>query len=261
MSFTFPLRDGLIVPKSSEFTLEPFDIVTIRTSPGYETQKAVTVYGEVLFPGDYALIKREERLSDLMKMSGGALSSAYLSGASLIRKKKEGEQTRDRSALELAESNGLDSLSLNSLNIAETYSVGIELGKAVASPGSDHDLVLNEGDVLFVPGYVGTVSISGAVLFPNTVSYREGMRIGEYIDQAGGYDHRARRGARFVIHMNGTIARGRSLDRARITPGSKIVVPYRSSRTRRFPLSEVLGVTSTAGSTASLVTSIINSMK
>jgi protein involved in polysaccharide export with SLBB domain len=260
VSFSFPVRGELTVSEGSEFTLEPFDIVVVRTSPGYEAQKTVTVDGEILFPGDYSLIKREERLSDLMRMSGGALSSAYLRGASLLRKKKENENTRTRSALKLAEVSGPDSLSLNSLNIAETYSVGIELDKAIAYPGSDYDLVLNEGDVLYVPGYAGTVSISGAVFFPNTVSYREGMRIGEYIDQAGGYAHRARRGAKFIIHMNGTIARVRSLRGAGITPGSEIVVPYRSHRNNRITAAEILGITSSTVSTASLVTSIINSM-
>jgi protein involved in polysaccharide export with SLBB domain len=260
-SFSFPIRNGLVATDSGEFTLQPFDIVTIRTSPGYEVQKSVTIRGEVLFPGAYTLIEREEHLSDLMRRSGGALSSAYLRGASLIRQKDGNEETRAQSSRKLTEMNGPDSLSTNSLNIASTYSVGIELEKAIAQPGSDYDLALKEGDVLHVPGYVGTVSISGAVLYPNTVAYREGMRIKQYISQAGGYAHRARRGAKIVIHMNGTIARARSLRGAKISPGSEIVIPYRSMRGNRMSAAELLSISTSSISAASLVTSIINSMK
>lgn len=259
-SYSFPIHDGLEVgglsDRGKSFTLKPFDIVTIRTSPGYEKQKPVAILGEVLFPGDYTLVKREERLSDLVKRSGGALSTAYLQGAKLVRKRAEDEQTRAQSALKLAQMGGRDSLSTASLNVEQNYSVGIELDKALASPGSDYDLVLSEGDVLFVPEYVGTVAISGAVLFPNTVSYREGMKIGDYINQAGGYAHRARKKAKIIVYMNGTIARVRS-NGGKIAPGCEIIVPHRSTRSgSRISVSDLLSVGSSATSAASLVTSI-----
>ncbi len=261
-SYSFPIREGLaVVEGGGEFTLKPFDVVVIRTSPGYEAQKPVAVMGEVLFPGDYSLVKKEERLSDLVRKAGGALSTAYLQGAKLIRKKADDEQTRAQSSMRLSRMGGLDSISTKDLNVEEHYSVGIDLNMALARPGSDYDLVLTEGDVLFVPEYVGTVSISGAVLFPNTVSWSESMNIRDYIDQAGGYAHRARRGAKFIVHMNGTIARVRSMRNTRITPGCEIVVPYKSYRnSRSIPLSEILSVGASATSTASLVTSIMNSM-
>ncbi|MDR1671213.1 MAG: SLBB domain-containing protein [Alistipes sp.] len=262
-SYSFPIRHGLTVGEGAGFALLPFDVVTIRTSPGYEVQKPVAVMGEVLFPGDYTLVKREERLSDLMHMAGGALSTAYLKGAKLIRKRAEDEQTRAQSALRLAgRGGGPDSLSSASLNVEQNYSVGIELDKAMASPGSDFDLVLSEGDVLFVPGYVGTVAISGAVLFPNTVSFREGMRIGDYIDQAGGYAHRARRRSKFVIYMNGTIARAKGIGSTMIAPGCEIVVPYKSYRNgARLSLAEILSLGASTASTASLVSSLMNTLK
>ena len=264
-SFSFPIRGGLVVDShvgtGGEFTLKPFDVVTIRTSPGYEAQKPVAVLGEVLFPGDYSLVKKEERLSDLVKKAGGALSTAYLQGAKLMRKRAEDEQTRAQSAMRLTRMGGLDSISTRDLNIEEHYPVGIDLNMALACPGSDYDLVLTEGDVLFVPEYVGTVSISGAVLYPNTVSWREGMKIGDYIDQAGGYAHRARRRSKIVVYMNGTISRVRSMHTTRITPGCEIVVPYKSYRSgSRIPVSEILSVGASATSAASLVTSIMNSM-
>ena len=60
---------------------------------------------------------------------------------------------------------GKDSISVEKLNISDTYTVGINLEKAISNPGSDFDLVLREGDVLFIPEYINTVKISGAVMY------------------------------------------------------------------------------------------------
>jgi protein involved in polysaccharide export with SLBB domain len=263
LSFSFPISSDLSVKRESggNFTLNPFDVVMIRTSPGYEAQKPVAVMGEVLFPGDYTLVKKEERLSDLVRKAGGALSTAYLQGAKLMRRRAEDEQTRAQSALRLTRMGGLDSISTKDLNVEEHYSVGIDLDMAMARPGSDYDLVLTEGDVLFVPEYVGTVSVSGAVLFPNTVSYREGMKIADYIDQAGGYAYRARRRSKIVVYMNGTIAKVRSLQNTRIAPGCEIIVPYKAYRSGgRVQMSEILSLGASTTSIATLIASMINSM-
>jgi protein involved in polysaccharide export with SLBB domain len=261
-SFSFPIRDGLAVGGGETFRLEPFDVVTFRTSPGYEVQKSVSVEGEVLFPGDYSLVKHGERLSDLVKRAGGALSTAYIKGAKLVRRRSIDEQTRTEATVHLTELGGLDSLSTRNLNVAETYRVGIELDRAIADPGSDYDLVLAEGDVLFIPEHVGTVSISGAVLFPNTVSFREGMTVKQYIEQAGGYAHRARKGAKYVVYMNGTISRVRSLQRAELTPGCEIVVPFKPLRTQsRTSLAEIMSIATSATSSASLIATLANTLK
>ena len=76
---------------------------------------------------------------------------------------------------------------MKKFQIPETYPVGIELDKALAAPGSDADLILREGDRIIIPQYNGTVKINGAVMYPNTVSYRDGKNVAYYIDQAGGF--------------------------------------------------------------------------
>jgi len=260
VSYTLPIRGGLVVTEGTGFALQPFDVVNVRTSPGYEAQKSVSVQGEVLFPGSYSLMEREERLSLLVARAGGHLSKAYLRGASLIRRMSPDEAMRTRSMRRLPALGGNDSLSMGDLNISETYPVAIRLDRAIADPGSDYDLVLREGDVLRVPEYVGTVAISGAVLYPNTVSFDSGMSVRDYIEQAGGYVDGARRKARFVVYMNGNIARGGFLKRTRIEPGCEIVVPHKQHR-RRVSAAEILGVTSSITSSALLGTSIANTLK
>jgi protein involved in polysaccharide export with SLBB domain len=260
-SFSFAIRDGLMVSGGNEFILQPFDIVSVRTSPGYETQKNVAVNGEVLFPGGYTLVQKEERLSDLIKRAGGTLSSAYLKGASLVRQISDDERARMASTTRLTQLGGPDSLTMASLHLTASYPVGIELDKAIANPGSDYDLVLEEGDQLMVPEYVGTVSISGAVLYPNTVSFNERMTVANYIEQAGGYLRGARRGAKIVVYMNGTVARASAVRGTKITPGCEIVVPYRSHRRNRGSIAEILSMGASATSAAAMAASLINTLR
>ena len=174
-TYSFDIKDGLVVGGEGDFHLEPFDEVYVRKSPAYRKQQNVVVAGEVLFGGNYALVKKNERLSDLISKAGGITPDAYVKGARLIRKMTEEEQRRQADAVRMARmGEGKDSISVEKLNISDTYTVGINLEKAISNPGSDFDLVLREGDVLFIPEYINTVKISGAVMYPNTVLYKRG---------------------------------------------------------------------------------------
>src|SRR5690606_29528821 len=68
-----------------QFELKPFDIVSIRSAIGYEIQRQVKIEGEVLYPGTYTIINKDERVSDLVKRAGGLTALAYIKGASLKR--------------------------------------------------------------------------------------------------------------------------------------------------------------------------------
>src|SRR5690606_27192825 len=70
----------------SGFVLQPFDIVSVHTSTGYEVQRMVRIEGEVKVPGEYALLKKDETISDVIRRAGGVTEFAYLPGASLQRK-------------------------------------------------------------------------------------------------------------------------------------------------------------------------------
>ncbi|MCZ2728053.1 hypothetical protein, partial [Bacteroides caccae] len=74
-----------------------------------------------------------------------------------------------------------------------TFTVGIDLEKALANPGSTADIVLREGDVVSIPKNNNTVTINGAVMVPNTVSYMKGKDVDYYLNQAGGYSENAKK--------------------------------------------------------------------
>jgi len=220
------IKDGFMADGREGFVLEPYDQVYIRRSPGYHAQRNVFLDGEALFPGPYALNKKTERLSDIVKRAGGLTPDAYTRGARLIRIRSGEEAFRSRMALRMAVQGGnKDSVAVNTLDLSTSYSVGIELDKALKNPGSDYDLVLREGDRLIVPEYENTVKVNGAVMYPNTVVYRPGEKLEYYISQAGGYSDKAKKSKAFVINMNGTLAKVKGSDSKAIQPGSEIIIP------------------------------------
>lgn len=260
-TYSFDIKDGLVVGGEGDFHLEPFDEVYVRKSPAYRKQQNVVVAGEVLFGGNYALVKKNERLSDLISKAGGITPDAYVKGARLIRKMTEEEQRRQADAVRMARmGEGKDSISVEKLNISDTYTVGINLEKAISNPGSDFDLVLREGDVLFIPEYINTVKISGAVMYPNTVLYKRGESLRYYINQAGGYGNLAKKKKAYVVYMNGTVSRLKSRDKKAIEPGCEIIVPSKEEK-KRMSTAEILGMGSTTGSIAAMIATMVNLFK
>ena len=258
--FTFALKDGFVIDGQQGFTLQPYDQVFVRRSPGYQAQQNVQITGEVLFGGTYAMTTTEERLSDLVKKAGGATPKAYLRGAKLIRVANEEEKKRMRDVINLMNRQFgeamMDSLGIR---VEDTFSVGIDLEKAVAKPGSEYDLVLREGDVLSVPKLNNTVKVNGAVMMPNTVGYLSGENANYYLDQAGGYALNAKKNKKFVIYMNGQVARIKGRSKNKIEPGCEIIVP--SKKNKKVNVGEILGYASSFGSLATMFATITNLIK
>lgn len=258
--FTFALKDGFVIDGEQGFTLQPYDQVFVRRSPGYQAQQNVQVTGEVIFGGTYAMTTTEERLSDLVKKAGGATPKAYLHGAKLIRVANDEEKKRMRDVINLMNRQFgeamMDSLGIR---VEDTFSVGIDLEKAMAQPGSEYDLVLREGDVLSVPKLNNTVKVNGAVMMPNTVGYLSGENANYYLDQTGGYALNAKKSKKFVIYMNGQVARIKGRSKDKIEPGCEIIVP--SKKNKRVNVGEILGYASSFGSLATMFATISNLIK
>lgn len=259
-TFAFDIKDGLVIG-DADFYLQPFDMVQVRRSPAYKVQRTVSVSGEVLFSGSYALLKKNERLSDLIKRAGGITPDAYIKGGRLIRRMNDEERRRERDALRMARNGeGKDSISVAKLAITETYTVGIDMEKALANPGSDYDVVLREGDVIYIPEFVNTVKISGSVMYPNTVAWEKGAKLKHYINMAGGYGNMAKKKKAYIIYLNGTVARAKRGDSQLIQPGCEIVVPSKAEK-QHMKLAEILGVSSTTATMAAMVATLVNAFK
>ncbi len=272
-TYTFALKDGFVIDGEPGFKLMPYDEVYVRKSPGFYKQQNVMVEGEVMFGGTYTLSKKNQRLSDLIKNAGGVNDRAYVAGARLERKMNEVERKRMETILKMAreQAENLEieaaaqnkkvdlenSELLKRFEIPETYSVGIELDKALSNPGSDADIVLREGDKLIVPQYTATVKINGEVMYPNTVGYQQGKKAKYYINQAGGYSNKAKKSQTYIIYMNGTIAK--VSEGARPMPGCEIFVPQKKINT--MTVAEKLAIGSASASIATMIATLVNVLK
>lgn len=253
--FTRSFKDGYVVSDELDFVLEPYDYVYVRRSPGYSAQGKVTVSGEVIFPGEYVLTHKNERLSDVVKRAGGLNSWAYVRGTRLIRHTLAEERNRTRAGMTVL-TTGKDSVNVENLDLGNQYAVGIDMEAALANPGSDADLVLRPDDVILIPEYINTVKISGNVMYPNVVAYNPGMTVRDYVIMAGGYGYRSKKNRAYVIYMNGTIARARPMSKGVIEPGCEIVIPQK--RYKDFDVSSLMSVATTSSSVATMLATIMN---
>jgi protein involved in polysaccharide export with SLBB domain len=126
----------------------------------------------------------------------------------------------------------------------------------LSNPGGDDDIVLQDGDRLVIPEYVNTVTISGNVMYPNTVTYKEGENLKYYIDQAGGYGLNAKKSKAIIVYKNGTVARAKNRA-SLIKPGCEIIIPNKVKR-EGLSTAEIFSLSSTSASLATVIISLIN---
>jgi protein involved in polysaccharide export with SLBB domain len=253
-------------PGQENFVLQPMDVVTITKKTGFVNPEVVSISGQVQSVGKYTLSSRVERVSDIVKRAGGLIGQAYGEGAFIKRSrfnidtlrsdesKTSVEQAyiRKFKAQQLAakmdvktslmDEDGLagaekktnktlkDSLELLYKELEnDYYQIAIDINQIMNKPGSEQDLVLRDKDEIVIPKTDNRVKISGGVLRPTNIVYRDGLSIGECISAAGGISEYARRGRAYVIYANGkskrTIHFGVFRINPTIKPGAEVVLP------------------------------------
>ena len=257
-TFTFQLpASGEAGPGAeaiNSFTLMPYDIIQVRKSPLFQSPIRVRVEGEVAFQGGYTMEKKNQRLSDVIKAAGGIIPGSYVRGARLVRKMTDTDKARMRKVIEMARqsADGKDSISLDKIEMSDTYTVGIHLDEALANPGSTQDIELIDGDVLTVPRFNHTVRISGDVNAPNTVAFEDNKSYKYYVKQAGGFGNRAKKRHTYIVYQNGTMA---IANEAKVEPGCEIVVPSKAARNPNA-ITNWLGIGSSMASLATMIVAL-----
>lgn len=145
------------------------------------------------------------------------------------------------------------------IRIRQTEAVAINLQEIIRNPGSDMDLILEEGDVLSIPRQLQTVRLRGDVVYPATVRYQKDRGAKYYINRAGGFDNRANRKRTYVVYANGEVARTRSFMGIRsypsISQGSEIIVPTKGPRIPVRP-GDVIAITTGLATLALIITQL-----
>lgn len=251
--FNVKINEGLRVGNDAAFRLMPYDKVYVRKSPAYSEQQSVWIGGEVLFEGLYVLESQSERLSDIVRRTGGFTSNACVRDARLKRRMNETELLRRAKLIQKAEASS-DSINIAKLDLNETYYVGIDLNEAINHPGGSADLVLRDGDELIIPHVENTVKINGEVLHPNAVTFIEGKKLSYYINQAGGYTSEAQKKHAYIIYNNGNVS---SVKKGRMQPGCEIVVPTKKHKENTKTVATTLSITTAIATIAAVLVSAL----
>lgn len=253
--------------KDISFVLKPFDIVSVYTLPGYEKQSNVKVEGEVLYPGNYTIQRKNERISDILARAGGLTASADASGGTL---KRDNTLGLDKKKIDSAELVQLQQDSVERIKYRDSLLkphnnyVGINLKKILERPGNKDDLILQDGDVIRIPKQQQIVRINGDVLYPSEVVYDGNESLKSYVLKAGGFATDADVGHTYVVYSNGSVKGSKHFlffrSHPKIEPGAEINVPkkpYKPPMTTQ----EVLGITSSIASLGLVIVYIINNTK
>src|SRR5207247_94585 len=159
-----------------EVPLEPYDNVLILKQPEFELQRTVTIAGEVRYPGTYALKTKSDRLAILVQRAGGLTPQAYADGIRFYRQ------------------------------VNGSGRINIDVPNALCDTTVRDNVLLQPGDSLFIPEYIPSVKVVGAVNAPGSVLYRKGAGLGYYIDAAGGFAFTADPGRTSVRSAGGEVA-------------------------------------------------------
>lgn len=204
---------------NGSFTLEPFDQIFVRTAPEFELQRNVFLVGEVKYPGTYALMGDNTKLSTIIKEAGGTTDEAFLKGATLQR--------------------GKDNVGF----------VIIDLEKALKNPKSYENIILQEGDEILIPKINNIVSITGATraseVYPEKITvqgkiqvpYRNGKSAKYYINEyAGGLAKDA--GKITVVDASGKVSKAKQFlffkKYPKVGPGAEIKVGYKEQKEEKL---------------------------
>ena len=219
-----------IDPKNPEaaaaFVMEAQDQVVVRRIVTFETPQMVTLSGEVLYPGGYAIVKKEERVLDFINRAGGLSDEADKEAIKVVR---------------------------NGLNIPIDW-------KAInRNPNRSRNLVLQPGDVIQIPNKSYTVTISGSVMFTTEVPYKKGKGVKYYINNSGGTTERGWLKKVYVVHANGSASTSGSFfgirNYPRVLPGSKIIVPMKPEK-QKTSTGEIVGISSVLASLAGILLAV-----
>ena len=201
-------------------------------------------------------IKNQETSADIGNLSKSSDPRNKKDTTSKTKNKTEQENIEDlKTALQARVFKNLRDVTVNE----DQYQfVSINLEKIIAATSaSKYDVQLQEGDILYIPTFNETVSVSGDVLYPIAVKYEEGATLKDYINQAGGFNNTALKSKAYVVEANGVVKRTHQFFGIRFYPeiaaGAQIFVPQNNKQKSNLSIDRILGLTSSLVTTYLLI--------
>ena len=205
---TIQVSDDFKLDKTSEdFIIQPYDQILVRIAPDFELQQNVVLNGEVMYPGIYPILNKNEKITDVIQRAGGLTQWAFPEGAKLVR----------------AEFN--------------TGFLFFKLQEVMKDTSSKYNYILRGGDVITIPKVDQLVQIRGLIQYPEIVTlkqinapFTQGKSARYYINNYGlGFDKNADRKQTYVLETGGYTRKTKHFlflkFYPKVTKGSSIIVP------------------------------------
>jgi len=206
--------------EQNRIALQSKDSLNIFAIPNWQENVKVTLKGELLFPGTYT-IRRGETLTNLLERAGGFSDFAEQKAAVFIRQsvKQQEQQQLARLATELrrdvasksfqnsVSSSALSYDEMNKLlnDLASVEAVGRLVIDLPLIANNQQNLVLQDGDTLYVPSKRDSISVVGEVNYATTHLYKAGVSVDDYLKLSGGLKERADDDRIYIIKANGSV--------------------------------------------------------
>ena len=195
-TFNIDEKYSILSPVSSDFNLQPYDLVSIRPDPYFSNQKEVAISGEVLYPGLYTILSSNEKITSIIDRAGGLLPNAYPEASRYIR-------------------NGVK--------------INTSLSKIIKNPKSNLNFKVQDGDEIIILPHPNIVRIIGEVNTSGIHKYVPGKRLRYYLNLAGGINPDADKDNIWIEYPNGDSKKYNDLSllSPKVIDGSSIVVGKR----------------------------------
>ncbi|MGQ9853100.1 MAG: SLBB domain-containing protein [Candidatus Oleimicrobiaceae bacterium] len=222
---------AVLLGKAEDIPLKRGDRVFVRERQQERRNYVVEVQGEVRYPGIYPITKESTKLSEVIRSAGGFTEQAFLPGAEIVRTSvSEKEMDLERLLSSRGYITPVDSAYYNTeTNIRlRREVVAVDFERLFVRGDSAQDITLHEWDLIKVPARKKTVYIFGQVVSPGHVPYEKGRPYEFYIQKAGGYAERARKGDVRII--KGKTKQWLEVGRTEVEAGDSIWVPMKPHR-------------------------------
>ena len=215
-------------PDDLRYILQESDRLYVRKKYDYKILSDVTILGEVKYPGQYAIDRNITKLTDIIKMAGGFTGDENLEESLLIRKKsiatKDLEYERLKNLL-VTERNRDENDYVRSYQRSLEGSINVDFVKLFRDNDNTFDVVLQDGDLVYIPVKREFVNILGSVKEPGYVRVTEGAKLDYYLEKAGGYKYNANKKYTRILKARTNQWFRYSKVRVKIAGGDTIHVP------------------------------------
>jgi len=262
---TFSMDTIELSISNQDFKVSPFDIITIKTDPFRKIQEQVVIEGQVLYPGPYTILTRQERLSSIINRSGSPLAEANIKGARVKRLKRDNLVINDEINKMSQEAKDSTGLLISAVN--EEYDfIALDLAAALQNPGGQADIFVQNGDIITIPRKDEMVNIEGEVMHPVKLAYEYGKNLRYYINAAGGFVNSANKSKVFVVYANGKAAKTKKFlffrNYPEVEEGAQIFVPkYVPEDKPKKSAAEVMATVSALATLSYLIINLVNQLK